>query len=206
MIDEIVNDIVDSVNDDIPRAHKQINGVVTKRSIWYKFAKTFFEEDFDTVKKGIIADIIVPQIKGFIADIFIGGIERALYGNSSRGSNGRKYNGSNLVRSLDDPSWRSNSSTYPPKDAVRNTSRFTFEDVVMVDRASAVDLINEMKADISRYGKVRVADLYEILKHPELIDHTDHKFGWTNLDNVQIRRVYSGFRVIFPEPVALERR
>ena len=189
------------------RPIKHVSGFVSnpKKSPMRKFADVFFEEDLKTVKESLIREVVIPTIKGFLADIFIGGIERTLYGSSGRGT-------SNVGRTLTNSLVRSVTST-PYNDytqaqrtqVINNQPRFSFRDVVMRDRSSAEDLLRTLREAIDRYGNVSVAELYDALDATDEAgsDYMDNKWGWTNLDNVQIKRVNYGYWLDLPRPVAL---
>jgi len=89
MIDDLVRSEISRVtgeNQPQTRPIKKVNGFVSnpKKSPMRKFADVFFEEDLNTVKDSLIKDVVIPTIKDFFADIFIGGIERMLYGRGRR--------------------------------------------------------------------------------------------------------------------------
>jgi hypothetical protein len=170
-----------------------------KKNAFQKFADVFFEEDLPTVKRSLIREVVIPTIKDFIADIFIGGVERTLYGTGSR----TKRDYSSRVKNVSSASWR---SYY---DGKRDSSRtkdddddFSFKDVVMRDRSSAQDLLDTLKEAIRDYKNVSVAELYEALDK-ESVNFTDNYYGWTDLSDATIRRVATGYWLDLPKPEQL---
>lgn len=185
----------------------KVSGFVTKKSPWKKFTDTFFEEDLETVKKSLVREVIVPTIKGFLADIFIGGIERTLYGSSGRGVNngGRTFSNS-LVRTITTSQHDYTSHSKGAAVIDETERKFTFKDVVMSNRSSAQHLLDTLRQAIIDHHSVSVAELYDALDATDEagMDYTDNYWGWTNLDNVQIKRVSNGYWLDLPKPVSLK--
>lgn len=69
-------------------------------------------------------------------------------------------------------------------------------------RKEALKALNEMKDILDEYGFVTVADLYHIAG----IDNTykSNKYGWTNLNNVEVVRVRMGYKINLPQPILLD--
>ena len=179
---------------------KKVTGLVKgyERAPWRKFIGMFFEEDFGTVLKYLVSDVIKPRGKDFLAEMFIAGIERAIYGDgsvppSSRSSlSGQKnYSTSSVLKSS------TPSTSQSPK--------FSFDDVVMQDRAAAQDLLDTLRGAIAKYGYVKVSELYDILDSPKLSDFTDNYWGWKDLSNVPIIRLFGGkYTLGLPKPIPIE--
>ena len=177
------------------RKIRKVSGYVPqKTSPFKKFVDIFFEEDFKTVRDGLIYDVIVPTIKSFIADIFIQGLERALWGTSSAKTRGRtdytRASRSSLVR-----------------DAVQPESskqRFDFSDIIMDDPGKARSLLESLRETIETYGDVNVNNLYDTLGRSDKQNWVNEHWGWKNLDNVTIKRVRTGWWVDLPQPISLK--
>ena len=173
-----------------------------KKSPFKKFADVFFEEDLPTVRRDLLREVIIPTIKDFMADIFIGAVERTLYGSSgsSRRKSSRRTMGSKRVSSPSYASYYEGKIARDPE--VPFDEDFTFKEIVMRDRASATDLLKMMRDAIEEYGNISVAELYESLDK-ESLNFADNYYGWTDLSKAQIRRVNTGYRLDLPKPVQL---
>lgn len=213
MVEEVIRGELERLggSDDVRRKHslKKVAGFVAKkrRSPFKTFASVFFEEDLPTVKESLIKEVIIPTIKDFMADIFIGGIERTLYGGSSRRKSDRGYSNGLVRSSLDgyrDYTRNSVRRRSEEKERDERAEKFSFEDVVMRDRASAQDLLDTLKAAITKYGNVSVSELYDTLDVTENVNFTDNYYGWTDLSAAQIRRVRNGYWIDLPKPVSLK--
>lgn len=208
MIDKLVNGELEKLS---KHPIKKVSGLVKdyKKSPFRKFTDVFFEEDIHTVKESLVREIVIPTIKNFMADIFIGGIERALFG-ESRGRRSPTTNySSSLVRSITNISgYRDYSSQQKQQQTNNVTKKFTLDDVVMSDRASAEDLRLALIEEINTHGSVSVAQLYDSISDESDIgnmDFANNYYGWKNLDGLQIAHVgYGMYKLIFPKPVQLD--
>ena len=182
-------------------ALKKIDGYAgeLKKTALRKLADTFLAEDLPTVKKDLISEVIIPTIKDFIADVFIGAIERTLYGGSKSKRRGRSSR-------TPQPSYASyytasgrrvNSDPDVPFD-----EEVSFNDIVMRDRAAAQDVLDTLKEAIRDYKSVSVAELFEALGE-ENLNYTNNYIGWTDLSEASIRRVSTGYWVCLPKPEQL---
>lgn len=81
--------------------------------------------------------------------------------------------------------------------------RHDFDEIVIPSRAEANEVLDQMFEFLSRYGVVKVFELYEMVGIRP--DHTDHKWGWTSLPGAQVRTVKGGrgYLLDLPEPQPL---
>ena len=56
---------------------------------------------------------------------------------------------------------------------------------------------------MEEYEIVRVADLYDLVGVTG--EHTDNKYGWTNIRNAEIERVRDGYRIKMPRALPISR-
>ena len=169
-----------------------------------KFASVFFEEDLPTVKRSLIKHVIIPGIKDLFYDIFVSGVERTLYGDSTRSVSTRIKNaGGSLVRNYSAVSDTRRRVADAQEDV---SSKFSYKDIIMRDRASAQALLDIMQEAIKTYNNVSIAELYDAIgdeEAKESMEYTDNYWGWTNLDSARIQRVAKGYWLILPKPVSL---
>ncbi len=211
---EVAKAVQNTVDQVVPRHLKKVTGLVTEeeKSPVQKFINVLVEEDFRTVKRSLIQDVVIPTIRDFLADIFIGGIERTLYGGSgvrrhSRSSQTPSSYSSSLVRPdpVREPYYNmygTNKAVQKPQLATK-VSRFDFSDVVMRDRASAQDLLDILRLAIAEQGYVTVGELYDALDKVDDLDFTDNYYGWRDLSGARIKRVFSGYWLDLPDPVQI---
>lgn len=162
---------------------KVISGTVKtkKKNEMQKFADVFISEDVNNVKSYILMDVLVPAIKKAISDIIVNGIDMILYGETGHT---KKNNGTK-------PSYR---SYYDNNNSVNNSSTrrsvYSFNDIVMDNRADAEEVLDSMLATIDKYGVVSVADMYDLVGITG--NYTDNKYGWTDLRSARIERDRDG--------------
>lgn len=162
---------------------KVINGTakIKKKNDVQKFADVFISEDVKNVKSYILMDVLVPAIKKAISDIVINGIDMILYGEAGHT---KKNNGTK-------PSYRSYYESNNTNNRVTTRRNvYSFDDIVMDNRADAEEVLDSMLATIEKYGIVSVADMYDLVGITG--NYTDNKYGWTDLRSATIERGRDG--------------
>lgn len=173
---------------------KVVTGKVrTKKNEMRKLADIFIAEDIDTVKKYLLEDILVPTIRNTIVDMIINGAQIIFLGKAGgrtsrsiaeRVSYSKCYKGDD--RRFDDP---------------RPKPQASYDDITVDSRGEAEAVIDRMLEEIESYGMVSIADLYQLVGiTPE---HTDYKYGWTDLRRAEVERVRDGYRLKLPRVVTL---
>lgn len=183
-MEEYKNNSKKSKSEETKTIEKVISGTAKtkKKNDVQKFADVFISEDVNNVKSYIFMDVLVPAIKKAISDIVINGIDMILYGEAghTKKSNGTK------------PSYRSYYD-YERNNDIRKTTRrtaYSFDDIVMDNRADAEEVLDSMLATIDKYGIVSVADMYDLVGITG--NYTDNKYGWTDLRSARIERERDG--------------
>lgn len=170
---------------------KVVNGVAKtrKKSEVRKFTDVFLAGDVENVKSYILSDVIIPTLKKSISDIVANGIDILLYGESSRHSSSARTMSDRVSYQKyyrDEP--RRGGSVRRPK------SGYNYEDVVVNTRGEAEAIINRMDEIIDQYGTVSVADMYDV--SGITAEHTDYKYGWTDIRSASAERLRDGGYVI----------
>src|SRR5690606_969697 len=83
---------------DRPEIKQIASATVRKKGLGAKFKETFAGDSAESVGQYILFDILVPRIKDLLFETFTGGLERSLFGSSTRSSRGRR---SSLVDKTD---------------------------------------------------------------------------------------------------------
>ena len=175
-MEEYKNNSKKSKSEETKTIEKVISGTAKtkKKNDVRKFADVFISD--------IFMDILVPDIKKAISDIVINGIDMILYGEAghTKKSNGTK------------PSYRSYYDHERNNDIRKTTRRtaYSFDDIVMDNRADAEEVLDSMLATIDKYGIVSVADMYDLVGITG--NYTDNKYGWTDLRSARIERERDG--------------
>jgi hypothetical protein len=77
----------------------------------------------------------------------------------------------------------------------RQTKRES-NDLVFASRPEAELVVERLIDIIDKYDVASLADLYDLVGLPTA--HTDNKWGWTYLNNVEIRQIRDGYLVDLP--------
>lgn len=179
------------------RVEKVVHGKVkTKKNNKRKLADLFISEDAGNVKNYIFLDVIVPAVKKAIYDLVVGALDMSLYG--GRGGSGKRstadrvsYRDYNSVSRRDTRSYES----------ARTTSGYSYDDIVLETRGEAEAVLSRMDEIMEEYEIVRVADLYDLVGITG--EHTDNKYGWTNIRNAKIVMVRDGWKIEMPRALPI---
>lgn len=164
--------------------------------------KTSVAHDIFTQAKN---DILVPRTKEvvngtavdliyMIGDYFANLVGKFIFGpDAVQGPRGGGRTGySNISRSP--------VRTATPSIGTRSSSDLQYVFVETEDKARRIQ--NEMIESIRKYGKVRVADLYEKSEKVKPI-FTDYSYGWTNEADIHYMRNRDGYYFNMPNPTKI---
>lgn len=179
------------------RAEKIVRGKVkTKRNDMRKLTDMFIAEDAANVKSYILMDVLVPAIKKAIYDIVVNSLDMSLFG----GRGGKRstadkvsYRDYNSVSRRDDRTYGSS----------RTASGYSYDDIILETRGEAEAVLARMDEIMEEYEIVRVADLYDLVGITG--EHTDNKYGWTNIRNAEVERVRDGYRIKMPRALPIRK-
>ena len=173
------------------------NGVVsTKKSLGRKFAETFIEEDVKDVKEYVIFDVIIPGIKNTILDcmemIFFAGSRGS---SRSRGRSDEHYSYSARYKYKE-------SSRREKRDEDDDNRNVDYRDIVLRDKDTAQDVVDQMRGRIHEYGSASIADLFDLIDITG--KYTDNNWGWTKESDIDYRRVSRGYLIDVKEAKLLD--
>lgn len=180
------------------RAEKVVRGTVkTKKNNTRKLADIFIAEDAGNIKEYILMDVLAPGIKKVFYEIVTTSLDMFLFG----GRGGRRptadkisyKNDYNSVSRRDDRSY----------GRTRTTSGYSYDDIILETRGEAEAVLSRMDEIMEEYDVVRVADLYDLVGVTG--EHTDNKYGWTNIRNAEIERVRDGYRIKMPRALPIHK-
>jgi hypothetical protein len=167
-----------------------------------QFGKTFVKGDIRMAAQYVIFDVLIPAARDMIAEAGSQGIERLIFGESRRKGNPSPQSGPTGFVSYNRYSMGSR-QTAPQRAMSRMArARHDFDEIVLESRPEAEEVIDRLFEVVSRYGAVTVADLYELVGIPG--NHTDNKWGWSDLRGAGVSRVRGGYLLDLPDPEPLE--
>jgi hypothetical protein len=181
-----------------------------KRGLGRQFKETFFRGSGKDAFAFAIEDVVVPAIQDTLHVALRSGIERLIYGDT-RGTGRPSFssfwsNNDPAVGKVDynGVSKSTRSSTSERSLSRSGRARHDFGELLIPSGPEANEVIDRMFEGLNRYGQVSVADLLVLVGiRPE---HTDEKWGWTNLTGATAIRTRNGmFRLALPEAEELRR-
>lgn len=168
----------------------------TKKNEVRKFTRDFFAEDWESIKKFIKNDILIPAMKRTFYDVIEGSLGRALFGGQGGGSRNRS--------TADKVSYRDYTASSRKSDNYRSGTRsvLDYDDIIFDSRGDAEAVLTTMIDIIDQYEEVSVAALYE-LANVRNAPHTANKYGWDNLSRAYVDRNRDGYVIKLPRAMPL---
>ena len=186
------------------------------QSEFVTFIKKIFVQDLSTAKDSVIDGVVVPQIKSFLSNLSTSLINNILYGkdNIRQNRNGYNYSYNYPVNQVNYSAFNNiqqqipSQQTQPTLYGIGNLSTINFEP------GEGEVILERMKDTISRWGKVSVADFYDLINadrvsmDPPLprikFDPMSNNYGWTDLSSARVIRTNTNsFLINFPKVIPL---
>lgn len=190
------------------KSEKNVTQVVSsgvtrkKKSLRKQFQETFVAGDFRTAVRYVMFDVLLPAAKDMVVEAGSQGIEKLIFGDSSRRRGMRPPSGptGHISYNRYSPMTRQGG----PERAISRQARarHNFDEIVLDQRAEAEEVIDRLFELVSQYESATVADLYELVGLSST--HTDHKWGWEDLTGAGVSRIRGGYLLDLPEPEPLE--
>lgn len=172
-----------------------------KKGLGKQFKSTFFGGDAKTAFQYVIFGVLIPAAKDALAEAGAQGIEKLIFGDTRKQRSGPvsgptgyvQYNRYNMGARDHGPPGRQLSR--------RARAQHAFDEIVLTSRQEAEDVIDRLFDLVGQYGAASVADLYDLVGAQAT--HTDHKWGWEDLQGAGVSRVRGGFLLDLPDPEPL---
>ena len=192
------------------KAPKVVEKVVTveviqkKKSIGRRFKEVFFSGDFKSAARYVAADVLLPALRNMMVDTSTKAIERVIYGDSAPRGARRSPEYRSYVQYNSPTLGRGVPYSHLPDQPRRYVSSRPSNDqnhLVIPNRQEAETVVERLIDIIDQYEVASIGDLNELVGLPT--QHTDQKWGWTTLKNVEIRQVRDGYLIDLPpaEPI-----
>lgn len=173
-----------------------------KASKGRRLSQNLFGSDVQSVWGYIIGEVLIPGTRNVIADVITGGVERALFGDStigtrrrSRGDGPINYAGMSGSRTMRNDPRNTN------RDRSRRASNVV-DDILFDQRVDALEVLDKLEYYLDKYRVVTVADLYALIREPST--HMDQKWGWYDTNGFQIRHTNGGYLLMVPPAESLD--
>ena len=187
---------------------EKVESVVTgkvvqkKANVFRRAARGMVADDVTNVGDFVVAEVLIPAVRNLMYDIISQGTYRVLYGTSRTRRNGAP----NTMGAMTNLKTAYNRISNEPDPAARNMSRedrasHNFDELILDSHGDALGVLENLEARVVRYGSASVADLYDYMGVTG--GFTDQRYGWTNLDNSNVRQTRRGFVLDLPRPIVL---
>lgn len=177
-----------------------------RRGLGQKFKETFFDGSARGAAQLTATEVIVPAIRDLVHDAMHNALDYLFYGD--RTTRPRAPRSGIVSQATGHVAYNAISSPARPKTAQQRTlsssakARHDMGEIVIQSREAANEVIDRLFDVLSKYGEVSVANLYALTDIRP--DHTDMKWGWTDLRGAKaVRTRQGGYRLVLPEPEAL---
>lgn len=179
--------------------------VTRKRPIGKRFKEVFFGGDFKDAARFVAADVLLPAFRDLLFDAVKEGGRRIIYPLSQQSRrrpteyrprvqyNSPVYRGSRETRDPRDP--RGGYLPDQPPHIVRQP-RHEVNELILISREEAELVLERLIDIIDKYQVASVADLYDLVGLPT--SYVDNKWGWSFLNNVEIRQIREGYLIDLP--------
>jgi len=164
---------------------------IKKKNTLQKVADTFFVEDFATVRKYVLMEMLIPGVKRMVL--------KALEMWMLKDKGGSKKNG----QGVSTVSYRD----YYEQPAVdnrsyRNSDYADFDDILFETRGDAELVKSQMEDILTKYRVVRVSDMFELARMTA--PYTANRYGWTALSSAMVVPMRDGWTIKMPRAMPLD--
>lgn len=192
--------------------HKNIESVVSgevssrKKPLGRRLREVFIGGDTKSVLSYVITEVLIPQAKDMASEAVSQGVEKLIYGESRPG---RRLGSRHLSAGPTNYTRYAVRGNNPIGRQVREDPRSPaslrsqdMDDIILATRVEAETVLDRMYDLLREYEMVSVSDLHSLLGLSS--SYTDQKWGWTNLQSCDIRRVRDGYVLILPKTIPLD--
>ena len=154
----------------------------------------FVSDEISDVKSYVVFDVLIPAAKKAISDVVTNGIDMILYGETGRRRNTSGPSSKISYREYYDRSGRERDIDRGSRYS--RSSERSYDDIILETRSEAEEVISRLDELIDIYGMASIADLYDLVGISG--QHTDNKYGWTNMSTATYSIVRDGYRLKLP--------
>lgn len=190
--------------------------VLKEKTFMEKLTDAFIAEKPEAVKKYLIEERIVPEIKDFLLEILFDGLSM-LVGTKRKSSSKPDYSAISTSGSrykyASSSNYYANHKPVPNDPGPKNTSEDPCEIIFKIGpdesyndaKNTAKEVLSNLRDAAIEYDHASVADLYE-LSGITPKSFTDNNYGWTPalLQYATIKRVREGYALELPKPIPID--
>lgn len=186
---------------------KKIEKVVTgtarskKKTGLARLTNALFNRDPGSVGNYILVDILLPALKRAADDTITYAKDMYLYG-ESRGGRSRNTPASRVSYR---PYYEQRNSDRDRRENYYNRARvaYDYDDILFDNRGDAEAVLDRLIEMIEEYDYATVAAFKEMSGVPNE-NHTDNKYGWTDLSSATPMRTREGYILKLPRAMPID--
>ena len=170
-----------------------------KQPLGKRFMETFFQGSLTQSRDYVFQEVLLPAAKDLLFDSIRGGASQVIFGTTTgprgdaRSTRGKQ--GSHVAYNRVKPVGNRNSE----RDiSHRSRARHDFDEIIFSDRIEAEGILDKMFLLMERYEYVKLSEFYELAG--VTAQHTDERWGWTDLRGSQVARIRNGYLLDLPRP------
>jgi hypothetical protein len=178
--------------------------VVRQKPSWQKrILKLVLGVERDNIKDYIVNEVVRPGIRDVAFEAVTSGLQKRMYGTGQPG----KQIMARVVSTVQQhqTNYGNYSKVVTPQTVAPRRTRTSeeFANLVYSTRPDAVRVLTRLQEAIRNFQSVSVRVLYELSGEDSFLP-TDEKWGWHNLDRVEIVRVPGGYVIDLPSTETLD--
>jgi hypothetical protein len=180
-----------------------IGEVIQKpKGVWHKFKEVFLGGDAKQTARFVLADVFFPAMRNLLFDIVTEGARRQIFGESTYRRRGptnyqSSYQYNNPTRYSQNPI---DPRTQYPRAGLSvprvQQNRHDMNDIILGTKEEAELVIERLSDILNQYDVASLADLNDLLGVET--SYIDNKWGWTYLNNAQVRQIRQGYLLELP--------
>lgn len=190
-----------------PPQEKKIEAVTEnvqrrKQPLGKKVKQTFFSGDGKTAANHVFNSVLIPAAKETVVNMGRDFLERIVYGDSRPRSTSPIQSMMSHATGQVRYDKVNRPGAAPSGLSPRGRASHNFDEIVLDNRGTAEEVLDRLKDIVDQFDQASIADLYSLVG--ERPDHTDHKWGWTDLRGTRVLPIRGGGYVIdLPRPEPL---
>lgn len=173
--------------------------VQRKKGIGQKAKAIFFGGEFKSAADFTLAERVFPAIRNMMYDAGMGILQGVIFGRSHQRPNtpssmGSRITYNNPLQARQQVRGGVMIPDQPPYH--RQINRRQANDIIFAGREDAALVLERLGDIIDQYKVASLADLYDLIGMP--VAQVDHKWGWTYMNNAEIRQTRDGYLLELP--------
>ena len=178
------------------------SAVRRRKPLGRRFHETFVQGDGRSVMAKVTQNVVIPAVRDMIFETGQSFLENMIFGEGRSSRRGAPPAGYGNI-AYNRPQTAAGRTVLPNRTSNAARARGSFDEIVIDTMQGGEEVIDRMNDVISQWEVVTVADLYTLTGFKA--EHTDSKWGWTDLRGASVSRTRTGgYLLNLPQPKALD--